>query len=380
MYFLIRRIIYILLLFAVPNLGNAQRQYQGVLLDSLTMKPIFDAIVYSNVSGDSFTSNREGKFTIVTQKVNPKITIYTDHIAYNTKMVSFHNNDTILLSERVFLLEEIVLDNLSSILNNVSDAVSVSHVVDRSYFEEFFFRESLKENDRYINFIEAVGVTNVLRSGYKSVYIKAKRQTENLAEAFVNFTSNIHHVFNKVSAKIVKNSKAISHEEIDEDTRRLTIESLENNRLYDIYVNTNTNRIEKMISNDLNDQFEKRYSSQTIYYNGRDLRFDVYKQGMNIEAYYKSQEGKQYIDKIKYQFKVCLFNRTKNVKLTYLWNKEYVSKNIDNETRDFNKFTHLTERANFFQKKIKNATINWEEENKVLPLNPSFLNGFHWEE
>ena len=258
--------------------------------------------------------------------------------------------------------------------------MSVSRTAERSYCEEFFFRETLKENDKYVSFIEAVGVTNVRKTGHKGIYIKAKRQTENMAEAFVNFTSNIHHVFDKVGAKIVQNSKAIGHEKIDDDTRLLKIESLENNRMYNLYVNTDTNRIEKMISNDLNNQFDIRSSSQRIYYDGKDLRFDVFKQGMNIEAYFKTIDGKQYIDKIKYQFKVCLFNRTNNVKVTYLWDKEYFSKEIDKKERDFDSYTHLTEGANFFQKRIHNENVNWKEENKYLPLEEHLLDGFIWEE
>jgi Cu/Ag efflux protein CusF len=378
MYPVIRRITFILLFFTVPLLGFSQQVYHGVLLDSLTMKPVYDAVVYSNVTSASFTSDESGRFEIKTDKNSKKVTIYTDHIGYETKMISFHDRDTIFLNERVFLLEEVVLDNLSNILDNISDAVSVSHVVERSYCEDFFFRETLKENDNYINFIEAVGTTNVLKSGHKSIYIKAKRQTENYAEAFVNFASNIHHVFNKVSAKIVMNSKAINHEKIDDNTRRLTIKSGENDRLYDIYVNTDTNRIVKMISNDLNNQFDTKYNSQKIFYGGQDLRFDVYKQGMNIEAYFKTEDGKQYIDKIKYEFKVCLFNRTKNVKLTYLWDKEYISKKIDTQERNLDSLTHLTERANFFQKKINNDYVDWEEENKYLPIDIAVLDGFHW--
>jgi hypothetical protein len=99
---------------------------------------------------------------------------------------------------------------------------------------------------------------------------------------------------------------------------------------------------------------------------------------MNIEAYFKTEDGKQYIDKIKYEFKVCLFNRTKNVKLTYLWDKEYISKKIDTQERNLDSLTHLTERANFFQKKINNDYVDWEEENKYLPIDIAVLDGFHW--
>ena len=380
MFFKIKRIFFILLMCSIAKTGLSQQVFHGVLLDSLTSKPIFDAIVYSNATNDGFTSDRNGHFQIHTNKKLSKFTIYTDHIGYESKMISFQNNDTIFLNERVFLLEEIVLDNLSNILNNVSDAFSVSHSSEHAYCEEFFFRESLKENDKYVSFIEAVGVTNVRKSGHKGIYIKGKRQTVNMAEAFVNFTSNIHHVFEKVSAQNVLNSKAISHDKIDEDTRLLKIKSLKNNRFYDLYVNTETNKIEKMISNDLNNQMSFKSNSQKIYYNGKDLRFDVFKQGMNIEASFKTIEGHQYIDKIQYQFKVCLFNRTNNVKVTYFWNKEYFAKNPDTEIRDFNKYTHLTERSNFFQQKIFNKDVNWENERKYIPFEDNILEGMQWVE
>ncbi|WP_139959409.1 carboxypeptidase-like regulatory domain-containing protein [Flavicella sediminum] len=371
-----QRVFVLLFLFLTTSIFS-QKALTGKLLDIETLLPIDDANIYYGDTGIGTVTNAEGVFEVILPPNTPKQALYFSHVNYKTTSVFIKKDETIYLEPNIHQLEEVVLLNLPNALDLLMKSMQQNRS-EKSYCEQFFYKEFLKENEEYINYVEALGLTYVNSRNVRDVYVRGKRQTENKSAGFVKFSSNIHNLFKNVD--LIKRSEVISRRLLDNKTYKITLQSLENNKVYDVYAEKGTYNILKIISDDLNDQLTTRSSSQRGYYKAQFINANIYRQGSRVEIDFKFIKGKQYISKIDYKLKVCMVSNDQLIKLNYFWDRLYLNTGLYEGLPNLDNYTRLTEKSNFFEKDITNNILDWSAENRVLPLDHEMeiLNDLHW--
>lgn len=365
------------LLFFITTSVNSQNYFQGVLVDIETLLPINNVNIFYGNSGIGTVSNSEGAFELIIPENIPQQKLNFKHLSYKALFIDNTDEETIYLEPFIFELEEVVLGDFFKIHTKLVESID-EYSSKTSFCEKFFYKEFVKEDDEYVNYVEALGVCHINSKGNRNVYVRGKRQTENKSIGFVKFSSNIHNLFKKVD--LVRKSEVLNRVLINKTTYKITLRSLENNTIYEVYAEKGTYNILKITSNTINNQMELVESSQQGYYAGEFIKVNIYQQGASTEIDFKMVNGDRYINKIVYKVKLCVQTKDKSLKLTYSWDRFYLNTGFFNGVRNFNRYTRLTDRTNFFEKKIINNILDWSAENRVLPVENELeiLNVLHW--
>tara|TARA_B100000809_G_scaffold90011_1_gene88513 strand:+ start:187 stop:1323 length:1137 start_codon:yes stop_codon:yes gene_type:complete len=371
------KIVCALFLFFLTASINSQNYFQGILLDAETLSPIDNVNVFYGNSGIGTVSNSEGLFELIIPEGIPREKLNFRHLSYEQLSLDNIVEETIYLVPSVFELEEVVIGDFLKVQKDLLGSFE-KNTSKISSNEKFFYKESLKENDQYVNYVEALGVCSINPKGNREVYIRGKRQTEDKSIGFVKFSSNIHNLFKKVD--LVRKSEVLKRVLINESTYKITLKSLENNNIYEVYAEKSSYNILRITSNTINNQMELIASSQRGYYAGKFVNVNVYQQGSSTDIDFKMVKGKRYINKIVYKVKLCMQTKDQSLKRTYSWDRFYLNTGFFDGFVNFEAYTRLTERSNFFDEKIVNNILDWSAENKILPIENELeiLNVLNW--
>lgn len=367
----------LLLLFFTSQSVISQKYFHGVLEDAQTLLPVGNVNIFYGDSGIGTVSNNEGAFELIVPENTPEQQLHFKHLIYKEITVDNALGEVIYLEPSVYELEEVLVSGYDKVYDEL--IVSLDKIsANTSFCEKFFYKEFLKENNEYVNYVEALGVCVISSKGVRNIYVKGKRQTEVNSIGFVKFNSNVYNLFKKVD--LVRKSKVINRKLINKTTYKITLKSLEDNHIYDVYAEKGTYTILKIISNTLNDQMDLVSSSQKGFYLGQVIDVNIYQQGMVTEIDFKKVNGENYIHKIAYKVKMCMQSKDKSLAVDYMWDRFYLNTGFYTGYRSFNSYTRLTDRSNFFEKKVVNNIIDWSAENRVLPIDNELeiLNVLDW--
>lgn len=102
---------------------------------------------------------------------------------------------------------------------------------------------------------------------------------------------------------------------------------------------------------------------------GKIYKFEVYRQGEQIDFDFSINNLEQPTCNIKTKSKITIINKKRNLKLTYLMEETYIVTSIDSICPELNGYTRLKEKNNLVKKKVKNHILDWNLENRILPAN-----------
>lgn len=372
----IKKVCLLFLLFLTTSI-SAQRYFSGVLLDIQTLLPISNVNIFYGDSGIGTVSNNEGAFELTIPKNISTQKLQFKHLSYKEFSMDASIDETIYLEPSVFELEEVVIGNHKEIYDGlIADLDAYEETV--SFCENFFYKEFLKEDNEYVNYVEAIGVCTISSKGARNLYVKGKRQTKDNSIGFLDFRSNVYNLFKKVD--LVRKSQVIGRSLVNKNTYKITLKSIENNQVYDVYAEKGTYHILKIVSNTLNNQMDLVSSSQKGFFSGKVIDVNIYQQGTVTEIDFKRVKGESYIHKIAYKVKMCMQSKDKNIKVDYSWDRFYLNTGFYTGYRSFNSYLRLTEKSNFFEKQVVNNIIDWSAENRVLPIENELeiLNVLQW--
>lgn len=146
---------YKLLCFLIFNitLNGQVLKTNKIVVDFQTKLPL----EYVNISNslDNTVTNKDGTFVFISK--NDHIDISS--VGYETIITNFkeiNKQDTIFLKPNVIELEEVIIENTSSILNEVYRNIGKNYFLE-PYVDEFFLRSILKKENAIIRFQDVFG-------------------------------------------------------------------------------------------------------------------------------------------------------------------------------------------------------------------------------
>lgn len=143
----------LLLLLFKSSINGQILQINKVVVDFQTKQPL----EYVNISNDidNTISNKEGLFVFVSRDKHINISS-VGYETINTTFEEINKQDTIFLKSNIIELEEIIVDNVSSVLNEVYRNGYKNYFLE-PYLEEFFLRGILKRDNTIIRFQDVFG-------------------------------------------------------------------------------------------------------------------------------------------------------------------------------------------------------------------------------
>ncbi|AWK04369.1 hypothetical protein HYN56_09015 [Flavobacterium crocinum] len=143
----------LLLLLFKSSINGQILQINKVVVDFQTKQPL----EYVNISNDidNTISNKEGLFVFVSRDKHINISS-VGYETINTTFEEINKQDTIFLKSNIIELEEIIVDNVSLVLNEVYRNGYKNYFLE-PYLEEFFLRGILKRDNTIIRFQDVFG-------------------------------------------------------------------------------------------------------------------------------------------------------------------------------------------------------------------------------
>lgn len=362
------------LLFVITNLTVvSQQSLQAVLLDSITHKPIENAnIVFGNFGT---ISNANGEFAIFSEIESRKATISI--IGYKNKMVLLKHKDTLFLSPQVYELDTVVIIDLDKKVKKILSNFE-KNKAEKSYCENFYYKGLVKQNGKYAYYLETLGITKTQGADKKRVYIKGKRETEDISVKYISFETNLYDLLNEADTNLLKKGNPINYKFVSKNTLKITFERLHKKKKFEVYIDPSKNIIKKIAWNTLNNQLE----------NSEDVKFLFYKfghyfdQGESSEIDFKMVNGKYYATKIYSKGKATFYVKKIKEQFTFDTEELYFVTSFDSICPNLKSYTKLKKESNLLKKKIKNHIVDWNLENRVLPLEGEIeiLKALEWRE
>lgn len=172
---------FILLILLSNTIWCQNTKISGIIKDSETLQPIPSVNIYvendlkNNLTGS--ISNENGAFSII----NNNSQLIFSHISYEPLTISSDENlEVILLKPKSYVLDEIVISNLTpkEYLNEIISLSSSS--IEKNTLFKTYCREIVKINDEYTKFSDALVDFYVTKgNGSSTVYLNQHRALKN---------------------------------------------------------------------------------------------------------------------------------------------------------------------------------------------------------
>lgn len=139
----------LLVIFSLTS--SAQTQISGLILDSLTQKPIVGVSVSDAKTGNGTITNEEGEFRIVLENTQGKLLV--SHVAYKKRNLEVRNSDflKVNLSISAIQLPEFQTGNPAIAILNAVIRKAVSDSANKHYYKAFYQKVSYF-NGKYTKF------------------------------------------------------------------------------------------------------------------------------------------------------------------------------------------------------------------------------------
>lgn len=138
-----------ILLIIICTLNLSAQEISGVILDSITKKPIAFANIFTKKTGT--ISNEEGKFKLILKKESPKDTLTISYIGFKTvaKPIAKYTDSVIYMFAKTNELESVFISNKNytakEIINKVKENINRNYKQHNLTQKRLFFRESQEQ-------------------------------------------------------------------------------------------------------------------------------------------------------------------------------------------------------------------------------------------
>lgn len=367
------------LLVTLLNVTILRAQIPAILIDSLTEEPIIHANVRFEGTNKGTISNSEGIFYLETD-LSVKRNIVITHIGYKSKNLYLSNiKDTVFLSPKTYKLNEVVVTDYSNILKKALN--KFSKVKTDELFHRMYYKQYLKQNENYVDYLEAVIVENSNNEN-KEIYVESIRSKEDKIAKYVDFEYiSIGNLIDYLNPSKLVGLKISNVNFIDKDIAEFIVEYKGKNLM--LTVNTVNSNVIEVVYNSINDQLSKHYDKQQkVWTKGKIQTFQSYTYGQKIKVIYRYIGEKPVIKFFKIDYKGML--KSKDISLTYL--STQVLQSIE-----FTKSLDSTKRLKKLNKKKRNnlksinskklTPFSWDKTNKIYPTKSelAFLDNLKWD-
>lgn len=363
---LIKRIILFFLFLNYSNIIYSQNISTYVLLDSITKAPV----KYANIlkyNNQGTITNEDGYFYIYHKEEKKEIKI--SHIGYKEKTILISKlKDTILFSPKIYVLDEVILVDYKNIFNK-----AVSKLKNRKqedFCENFYYKEFLKQNKNYVNYMEATGIRITKNNEHNQIFIKDKRATNDLIDESINFKFvSLYSLLNRFR-EIINNIKIVKYNMINKDILRLTGYIKNKKENYNIYVNMLNKSILKIEKNNLNNQLNISATKSSFL---SKKKYHIYQQGNFYSVDFIVINNQSYLNKINFIGKATVLNNKNPSKLTYMSEQIYLVKNPNKNCKEYTIYKELNKNGNILKAKSNRPVKNWNLERTILPTEKEAL-------
>lgn len=358
----------IFLFFFTLTFLSAQNNYRGIVLDSLSGEPMkYANFIWEN--GHGAITNEEGGYEFFV-KTNDSLLITISYIGYHDLQLNLRElNDTIYLSPKAYELDEVVVIDTDDLKKKILVNFNKNYELNSSCVE-FFYKQFLKENDKYVNYLESIGVVKKLVDiEGQELYIKGVRKTENLITSYVNFRfQSISRLFDRISKNILKDGEITDYDWIAEKLIEVTVKDYETEKDYLLTIDTSDYSIQKVIKSDLTEGFNKKIFSKTMYINNKRHEVDGFLQGEFFEYDFKKVKGKYFLNHIYHKGKGILLSKDKTVKHQFISEQLYLTTNISSSCNPKKNYSQLKRGRDLRDINAKLDQEQWSKLNAILPL------------
>ena len=129
----------------VTEIAFGQLEYQGVLLDATTLKPIPYVNLSWSYSKKGSISNENGEYKIVRKDTKDHFPVTISHLGYHKTILEWNAlRDTIYLSPRTIRLNEVIVVDIDDLKKKVLLKFEKNYGV-KDKCESFFVKQFLKK-------------------------------------------------------------------------------------------------------------------------------------------------------------------------------------------------------------------------------------------
>ena len=364
--FYIMAIRFLLLCLFVHGFLSGQKVYRGLVLDSLTLRPLRYANFLWN-DGQGAISNEEGGYELFLDTQDDSL-IRLSHIGYRDLQLKVQDlKDTIYLSPTTYKLDEIVLIDTEDLKNKILSNFQ-KNLSSETRCKQFFYKQFLKENDKYVNYLEAIGkVEKYSKKEDQVIYLEGVRKTDNLITSYINFKfQSLSRLFERVSQNIVDNGEITDYDWVSPLVIEATVRDYRTKTEYLLTINTEDYSIQKVMKNDITNELNKKIFSKTMYIENEKREVEGFLQGEVFEYDFK-KIGDQYIlNRIYHKGKGILLSKDKSIKHSFLSEQLYITTDVSANCHSKKGLTRL--RAGKSLAKVNAKYEGWSSVNSVLPL------------
>lgn len=347
---------------------NAQVENGGVILDSQSKTPLnYAALSWRN--GQGTITNEEGKYQLFINSED-SVLITVSFIGYQELILNSNElKDTLYLTPKYFELDEVTVIDTDDLKNKVLSHFEKNYNTNLNC-QDFFYKQFLKENDKYVNYLEAIGLVNWSSSNQNpEVFIKSVRKTEDLVSSFVNVKSGeIIGLLQSTTKDLLKEGQIIRYDWITSELIEAVVEDKLTKEVVTITINTSDYSIQRVVKNNLSDKLDNKYSNQTIRVNNKKIEFDGYLQGSLLEYDFKKIGDKYYLNRVFQRGKGILLSTDGRMKYQFISEQHYLSIKIRNSCDVKNQILKLEKGKSLKSIKRKIKEENWSRLNGILPL------------
>ncbi|MEP3210728.1 MAG: carboxypeptidase-like regulatory domain-containing protein [Maribacter sp.] len=347
---------------------TCQEDNRGIILDSVTKEPLRYAALSWN-SSQGAIANEEGRYELFLNS-SDSVHITISHIGYKElRLNSMALSDTIYLSPKAYELDEIVLIDTDDLKNKILSSLNKNYDSNPDC-DAFFYKQFLRENGAYVNYLEATGLVTYLSSvETPEVFIKGLRKTDNLITSYINMRSGgIIGLLRATAADLLKAGSIVDYNWITSDLIEAIVEDENTKTLSTLTINIYDYAIIKVLQNSLTDGLEHKYNNQTIRIDGKKIEFNGYLQGAFLEYDYRKIGGKYYLNRIYQKGKGILVSTDGSMKHQFVSEQLYLTTKTLLNCPEKVQMIRLKKGKSLRKLKVKYHTEDWARLNGILPL------------
>jgi hypothetical protein len=150
----------------------AQKEHNGVILDSETQEPLEFVNIFNH--SDYTVSNVDGRFSFSSS--NDSVNFY--RVGYDKLETTLNQlKDSVFLDKSIFELNEVVVTNAKTIYQKIKDSITQNYLLE-PHTETFFLRTILKKNGAIVRLQDIQGNLNRKTSVYTGSLSLEKKDFE----------------------------------------------------------------------------------------------------------------------------------------------------------------------------------------------------------
>lgn len=345
-----------------------QEDRKGMILDAVTKEPLRYAALSWNNSQGAIT-NEEGRYELFLPSAD-SVLVTISYLGYRElRLHSTALSDTIYLSPKAYELDEVVLIDTDDLKNKVL-ANRDKNYNSKPDCAAFFYKQFLKENGAYVNYLEATGLVKKL-SGVETpaVFVKGLRKTDNLITSYINMKSGgIPGLLRATTTDLLQEGSIVDYNWITSDLIEAIVQDERTKSVSTLTINVSDYAIIKVVQNSLTDGLEHKYNNQTIRVDGKKIEFNGYLQGAFLEYDYRKIAGKYHLNRVYQKGKGILVSTDGSLKHQFVSEQLYLTTEALPNCPEKLQMQRLKKGKSLRKLNLKYRAEDWARLNGILPL------------